>query len=155
MGGVVHSARGVPPSSASEVVAQLRVDLIERGLHGAVARSQEGPGSCLHGDRSGLGEDERLAPRQVEVRAEDLRLPWASADIAHEQLIGLERGLGSEASGALGGLAHHQLEGLVAAEEDLLGVAIRPRVRELALEAQEDAEPALIAGGGHLGGDAH
>ena len=52
-------------------------------------------------------------------------------------------------------LAHDELERLVTPEEHLLRVAVRARVGELALEAKEDAEPALVADRGDVGRDAH
>jgi hypothetical protein len=67
----------------------------------------------------------------------------------------LERSLGGHTDGAFWSLPHDELERLVAAEEHLLGVAVRARVREQALETQEDAEPAFVADRGHVGRDAH
>jgi hypothetical protein len=152
---VVDGGRGVAPGDGGEVVAQLGVGLIERRLHGRGERLEDAPRPGGHGHRGALREDECLPARGVEVGDEDLRLPRAAAHVAEEQLVRLERGLRRDADGALGRLAHDELERLVTPEEHLLRVAVRARVGELALEAKEDAEPALVADRGHVGRDAH
>jgi hypothetical protein len=145
----------VAPGDGGEVVAQLGVGLVERRLHRRGERLEDAPRPGGHGHRGALREDERLPARGVEVGDEDLRLPRAAAHVAEEQLVGLQRGLRRDADGALGRLAHDELERLVTPEEHLLRVAVRARVGELALEAKEDAQPALVADRGHVGRDAH
>jgi hypothetical protein len=152
---VVDGRRSMAPGDGGEVVAQLGVGLIERRLNRRGERLEDAPGPGGHGHRGALREDERLSARGVEVRDEDLRLPGATTDVAEEQLVGLQRGLRRDADGPLGRLPHHELERLVSPEEHLLGVAVRSRVGELALETQEDAQPPLVADRGDIGRDAH
>ncbi len=152
---VVDRGRRMAPGDGGEVVAQLGVGLVERGLHGRGERLEDAPRPGGHGHRGALREDERLPARGVEIGDQDLRLPRASPHVAEQQLVGLERGLRRDADGPLGRLPHHELERLVSPEEHLLGVAVRARVGELALETQEDAQPPLIADRGDIGRDAH
>src|SRR5690606_41896239 len=116
---------------------------------------EDAPGAGSDGDRGALSEDERLTARRVDVSGEDLRLPGPATHVAHEEIAGLERRRRRGADGPLGRLPHHEFERLITPEEHLLRVAVRARIRELALEAQEDTEPALVASRGDVGGDAH
>ncbi|CAM4543252.1 hypothetical protein MYXA107069_37225 [Myxococcus xanthus] len=154
MGRVVHGTGLVPPGGAGEVPGQFGVHRVQRRLHRLSAGAQDVPGPALHGHRVSPGEDEGLAAGGVQVRGENLRLPGAAPDVTQQKFVGLEGGLGRLADGAFGRLAHHQLEGLVAAEVHLLGVAVRARLGQQTGEAKEDAHPPLAARGGDIGGDA-
>ena len=117
------------------MVGELGVGLVEGGLDRLDQRLQRVPGPALDCDRVPLGEDKRLPAAEVDVGVEDLALPVDEAEVADEQLVLLERDLGAGPERHLGRLAHDDLEGLVAAEKHLLGVAVGSRVRELAIEA--------------------
>ena len=95
-----------------------------------------------------------LAAREVDVRVEELRLPVGEADVADEEIVLLQGDPHRAADGALRSLAHDELEGLVAAEVHLLGVAVGARVGQLPVEAEEDGEPALVRRAADRGGDA-
>ena len=72
----------------------------------------------------------------------------------HEQLVGLQRHLGCGPDGPRRGLPYDDLERLVAAEEHLLGVAVRSGVGEQPVELEEDAEPAFLSRRRDLGRNA-
>ncbi len=143
------------PAGRGEVLPQLRINLVEGGLRRPRQRSEDAPCAGGDGDGGALGEDEGLTPGGVEVRGENLRLGPRASDVAKEQLLRLESRPGCSAYGALGRLAYDDFEGLVLPEEDLLGVAVGTRVRQLPLETQEEPQPPLIAGRGDVGGNAH
>lgn len=139
---------------AVEVTVEHRVHRVERGLHRGDRRGEDRPETGDDLDRVARGEDERLAAGAVDVPGQDLGLPVPPQDVADEQLVLLQRHLGRRPDVALGALAHDQLEGLVAAEVDLLRVAVRARVGAQPVEAEEDPEPPLLASDSHLGRDA-
>jgi len=123
---------------------ELGVGRVEGGLDGLPLRLEARPRAGLDADVLGGGEHERLPARHVDVLGEDLVLPERAEHVADEQLVRLERHLLRLARGRGGALADDQLERLVLPEEELLRVAVRPRVREKPGEPQKHTEPALL-----------
>jgi len=146
VGRVVDVPGRMTPRRPDEVVIQLGVHLVEGRLHGVDRGLKDvlQPADDLH--RVALGEDERLASRDVDVGREDLGRAVRARDVADEQLVGLERHLGGCPDGRRRPLADDDLEGFVATEEDLLRVAVGARVAQQSLETQKQTPRASAPG---------
>ena len=154
VGDVVDVRSGVTAGGPFEVIGQLGVYFIQGRLHRGDSRRQDVPETAGDFDGFRSSKHECLAPRYVDVGFEDLRLPGTPPHIAQEQLVGLKRHFGSCALWPWRGLPNEQLKRLIAAEKDLLRVAVVAGFGKQSIEAQKDGQPSLLVGVRDIGGNA-